>query len=37
MANYKHGFYTGEAIGSRGLLRQQIREVRALTRKLHQL
>jgi hypothetical protein len=29
--NYKHGLYTAEAIGSRRSLRQQIREVRALT------
>jgi hypothetical protein len=35
--NYKHGLYTAEAIASRKLLRQQIREVRALTRKLLEL
>jgi hypothetical protein len=35
--NYNHGLYTAEAIASRELLRQQIREVRALTRRLRQL
>jgi hypothetical protein len=35
--NYKHGLYTAEAIASRRWLRQQIREVRALTKRLRQL
>jgi hypothetical protein len=32
--NYKHGLYTAEAIAFRRSLRQQMREVRALTRRL---
>jgi hypothetical protein len=35
--NYKHGAYTAEAIASRRSLRQQIREIRALTRRLVEL
>jgi hypothetical protein len=35
--NYKHGLYTAEAIAFRRSLRQQIREVRALTRRLVEL
>jgi hypothetical protein len=35
--NYKHGLYTAEAIASRRSLRQQIREVRALIRRLREL
>jgi hypothetical protein len=35
--NYKHGLYTAEAIASRRSLRQQIREVMALTRRLRQV
>jgi hypothetical protein len=35
--NYKHGRYTAEAIASRRWLRQQIRQVRALTKTLRQL
>jgi hypothetical protein len=35
--NYKHGLYTAEAIASRRSLRQQMREVRALTRRLREL
>jgi hypothetical protein len=35
--NCKHGLYTAVAIASRRSLRQQIREVRALTRGLRQL
>jgi hypothetical protein len=35
--NYKHGLYTAEAIASRWSLRQQIREVMALTRRLREL
>jgi hypothetical protein len=30
--NYKHGRYSAEAVASRRWLRQQIREVRALTK-----
>jgi hypothetical protein len=35
--NYKHGLYTAEAIAFRKALKQQIREVSALTRRLRQL
>jgi hypothetical protein len=34
--NYKHGRYTAEAIASRRWLRQCIRDVRALTKRLRQ-
>jgi hypothetical protein len=32
--NYKHGWYTAEAIASRKWLRQLTRDVRALTKRL---
>ena len=35
--NYKHGRYTAETIATRRWLRDQIREVRALTKRLRQL
>jgi hypothetical protein len=35
--NYKHGLYTAEAIASRRSLRQQIRQVMVLTRRLREL
>jgi hypothetical protein len=35
--NYKHGRYTAETIASRQWLREQTREVRALTKRLRQL
>jgi hypothetical protein len=35
--NYKHGRYTAQTIATRQWLREQIREVRALTRRLRQL
>jgi hypothetical protein len=35
--NYKHGRYTAEAIASRQWLREQIREVRGLAKRLRQL
>jgi hypothetical protein len=35
--NYKHGLYTAETVASRRWLRHQIREVRALTKRLRQL
>ena len=35
--NYKHGRYTGESIATHRWVRDQIREVRALTRRLRQL
>jgi hypothetical protein len=35
--NYKHGRYTAETIATRQWLREQIREVRALTKRLRQL
>jgi hypothetical protein len=34
--NYKHGRYTAEAIASRRWVRQCIRNVRALTKRLRQ-
>jgi len=34
--NYKRGLYTAEAIATRKWLRQQIRQVRALTKRLRQ-
>jgi hypothetical protein len=34
--NYKHGRYTAEAIASRRWVRQRIRDVRALTKRLRQ-
>jgi hypothetical protein len=35
--NYKRGLYTAEAIASRKWLRQQVRQVRALTKTLRNL
>jgi hypothetical protein len=35
--NYKHGRYAAETIASRRWLKDQIREVRALTKRLRQL
>ena len=35
--NYKHGRYTAEMIASRKWLKDQIREVRALTKRLREL
>jgi hypothetical protein len=34
--NYKHGLYTAEAIASRRWVRQCIRDVRELTKRLRQ-
>jgi hypothetical protein len=34
--NYKHGRYTAEAVASRRRLRQYVRDLRALTKRLRQ-
>jgi hypothetical protein len=35
--NYKHGRYSAEAVASRSWLRQQVRQVKALTKTLRRL